>query len=74
MIQNTQFMTQNTVFVSQITQNTPFTTFMATVDKSKHLCLENMLLGQLKMGEHQAKCSSQELFARKCNIFEKRTM
>ena len=48
-------MTQNTVFVSQITQNTPFPTFMATVEKSKHLCLENMILGQLKMGEHQAK-------------------
>ena len=36
-------MTQNTVFVSQITQNTPFTTFMATVDKSKHLCMEGLI-------------------------------
>ena len=67
-------MTQNTVFVSQITQNTPFPTIMATVEKSKQLCLENMILGQLKIGKHQAKCSSQQLFARKCNIFEKRTI
>ena len=67
-------MTQNTVFVSQITQNTPFPTFMATVAKSKHLYLENMILGQLKVVEHQAKCSSQQLFARKCNIFEERAI
>ena len=29
---------------------------MATVKKSQHTHLKNMILGQLKMGEHQAKC------------------
>ena len=28
---------------------------MATVEKTQHMRLENMILGQLKMGEHQAK-------------------
>ena len=34
MIQNTAFVTQNTLFVNQMTQNTIFTAFIATVEKS----------------------------------------
>ena len=56
MIQNTLSMTQNNLFVNQMTQNTLFTAFIATEEKSKHTRLENMILGQLKIGEHQAKC------------------
>ena len=37
-------MTQNTLFVNKMTKKNPQT------------CLENMILGQLKMGEHEAKC------------------
>ena len=33
MILNTLFMTQNTLFVNQMTQNTLFLAFMATVEK-----------------------------------------
>ena len=56
MTQNTLFMTQNTLIVNQMTQNTLFTAFIASVEKSKHARLENMILGQLKIGEHQVTC------------------
>ena len=47
-------MTQNTPFVNQMTQNTLFYGHKATVDKI--LTLENIIQGQLKLGEHQANC------------------
>ena len=41
------FFNQNTLFVKKITQNTLF--------YGIYTCKENMILGRLKMGEHQAK-------------------
>ena len=49
------FLTVNTLFVNQITQNTLFTAFMVTDTDSWHNHnLDNMILGQLKIGERQA--------------------
>ena len=70
MIQKTLFVTQKALFVTQkaifVTQNTlifnPMTqtsnlmALMATAEKSCHTWLENTILGQLKVEEHQAKC------------------
>ena len=56
MVQSTLFVTENTLFVNQITQNTLFTAFMVTVtDSWQNHNLDNMMiLGQLKIGENQA--------------------
>ena len=51
MIHNTLFLTQNTLFVNQMTQDTLF----YGIYGDKQTSLENMTLGQLKMGENQAK-------------------
>ena len=66
-------MTHNTVFVSQITRDYKTLLFRHLWRrlKNQNICAWRTCMGQLKMGKHQAKCSSQELFARKCNIFEK---
>ena len=55
MVQSTLFVTENTLFVNQITQNTLFTAFMVTVTDGWQIHnLDNMILGQLKIGERQA--------------------
>ena len=54
MIQNTLFVPQCTLFVNQITQNTIF--YNLNVDGLKN---QNMILDQLNMGEHLAKCKAQ---------------
>ena len=48
---NTLFVAHSTLFSHQMTQTLYFTAFMSTVKKKYHMRLENMLLGQLKMGE-----------------------
>ena len=52
MIRNTLFVTQTTLFVNQMTQDTLF----YDIYGDGHTSLENMILGQFKMGENQAKC------------------
>ena len=47
-------MTQNPLFVNQMTQTLFFTAFIDEVEKSWHKRLENMILSQLKIGKHQA--------------------
>ena len=47
-----------------------FTAFMATVKKSAHTSLDNMILGQLKMGEHQAKYSALVGLSKHFKIFQ----
>ena len=55
MVQSTLFVTENTLFVNQITQNTLLTAFMVTVTDGWQIHnLDNMILGQLKIGERQA--------------------
>ena len=60
-IQNTLFVTQNTANVNQMTQNIQF--YCIYGDGKKIITctrLENMILGQLKIGEDQAKCRALE--------------
>ena len=38
MIQSTLFVTQNIVFINQMTQNTPFAACMATVERNHNIC------------------------------------
>ena len=49
-----------------------FTAFLATTEKSPHMRLENMILGQLRMGEHEVKCralTTQLINAMLCPLF-----
>ena len=56
LIKNTLFVTQNTLFVNQMTKKNSILRHLWWRLKNQQTCLENMILGQLKMGEHEAKC------------------
>ena len=54
MIRNTLFVAQNTLFVNQLTQNTLFYSIFGDNWKiNTYMRLENTILDQIKMGEHQ---------------------